>query len=259
MDEWNWSNGIDAIWRGRYRILLVTALAAILTGAVVMAIPRSYEAAVVVRIGRVMGDPLEDAARLAARSDENRGVMVRPAGVSGDGAVFGSADQARPLTIRITARDADRGQAIRTAAETAAAIVAEHESRYRQLLERHTRYRDELARQIATLQLEVGRVEASPSGAREGRSSDASGPAVARAVKQRALIEYLREFHKTDVALASTEQTRVIGEAAVPPSGVRPRRAMTVLAGAASGMLLAIFWAVASDSRHRGDARQPGR
>ena len=43
-DAWDWFDGLVSIWRARYVIIGATALAGLLTAAVMLVTPRSYQA-----------------------------------------------------------------------------------------------------------------------------------------------------------------------------------------------------------------------
>jgi uncharacterized protein involved in exopolysaccharide biosynthesis len=70
--------------------------------------------------------------------------------------------------------------------------------------------------------------------------------------KQTQLLGFLREQRDLDLNLTvHSEMTRVLAEPGVPRSRIRPRRTITTVGGAATGGLLAVFWAVAWDARRR--------
>jgi uncharacterized protein involved in exopolysaccharide biosynthesis len=268
-NSWDWFDGLESIWRARYVIVGATLLAGLLTAAVMLVTPRSYQAVAALRVGKVMDRVLVDPLHVAfAINSDSIGGRLRQAGVTDrsaeqladavsaivDSQVIGNAT-VTSLVVSVEARGRTVEEAKRLALAASQVIIDEHRPRYDASMKRVGEFREQLESQVAAIRGEITEVEAAVRSFRSNPSVAAPAILLMRAQleeKQTQLLGFLREQRDLDLNLTvNSEMTRVLAEPAVPRSRIRPRRTITTLGGAAMGGLLAVFWAVAWDARRR--------
>jgi uncharacterized protein involved in exopolysaccharide biosynthesis len=267
--QWDWFDGVSSIWRTRYVIVGATILAGLLTAAVVLVVPRSYQAVATIRIGKVMDRVLVDPLHVGfAINSDSIGGRLRQAGVTDrtpeelaeavsavvETQVMGSATVTSPI-VSIVASGRTAEAAKRLSLAVAQIIIDEHQPRYNASMKRVGEFREQLQSQVAAIREEIADVEAALRAFRGNPSVAAPAILLMRAQleeKQTQLLTFMREQRDLDLNLTvNSEMTAVVAEPVIPRSRIRPRRTITTLGGAAAGGLLAVFWAVARDTRRR--------
>jgi uncharacterized protein involved in exopolysaccharide biosynthesis len=275
-NTWDWLDGLGSLWRARYPIVGATMASGVLTAGVVLMMPRSYHAVATIRVGRVMDRVLADPLHVAvALNSDSIGGRLRQAGFTdrspeklaeavsaGVGTlVVGTNTVASPI-VSIDAAAPTVDGAKRLALGVAQIVVDEHTKRYAASVERLSVFREQLQAQVTSITAEIADVEAGLKAFRANPTVAAPAILLMRAQleeKQTQLLGFLREQRDFDLNLTvNSEKTTIMADPLVPPSRIRPRRTMTTLAGAASGGLLAVFWAVARDARRRRGATGAG-
>jgi uncharacterized protein involved in exopolysaccharide biosynthesis len=268
-NHWDWLDGLDSIWRARYLVAAATLLAGMLTAAVMLVAPRSYLAVVTLRVGKVMDHLLVDPTHVASEiNSESIGVRLRNAAITGRTPEdLGNAVSARvgaqipgPTTlaspfVAVEARGRTGEEAKRLSMAVAQIVIDEHRPRYDTAMKRVGEYREQLQSQVVAIRGEIAEIE---SAVRTFRTSPTVGPPAVLLMraqleeKETQLLAFLREQRDLDINVTvNSEMTRVLAEPSVLAARTRPRRTMTTVAGAATGGVLAVFWALALDARRR--------
>jgi hypothetical protein len=134
-------------------------------------------------------------------------------------------------------------------------IVDDHQRRFDVWMARLGVFREQIDRQIAAARSDIAEIDAALKDFRTKPTVSAPAVLLMRAQleeKQTQLLGFMREQRDLDLNLTvQSERTVIVAEPLLPRDRMRPRRTVTTLAGAVSGFVLAVLWAVASDSGRR--------
>jgi hypothetical protein len=267
--EWNWLDGLDVLWRSRYMVIAAALGAGVLTAVVVLLIPRTYGAVATLKVGRVMDRLIVDPLGVSVEiGDSSMGSRLAKAGFTGRtpeqlARDVGAAVRAQVVGnttspsqfITVTANGDSPESAKRLVLAAAQVIVDDHRKRFDVWMARLGVFREQIDRQIAAARSDIAEIDAALKDFRTRPTVSAPAVLLMRAQleeKQSQLLGFLREQRDLDVNLTvQSERTVVVADPLVPKDRMRPRRTITTLAGAVSGFVLAVLWAVASDARRR--------
>jgi uncharacterized protein involved in exopolysaccharide biosynthesis len=270
--EWAWLDGIEAIWRARYLVIAAALGAGVLTAVVVLLIPRTYVAVATLKVGKVtdrlIADPLGVSVEIgdisigsrlakAGFTDRTPEEFARDVAAAVRVQVIGNTTTPSQF-VTVTANGDSPESAKRLVLAAAQVIVDDHQKRFDAWMTRLGVFREQIDRQIAAARSDIAEIDAALKDFRTKPTVSAPAVLLMRAQleeKQSQLLGFLRELRDLDVNLTvQSERTVVVADPLVPKDRMRPRRTITTLAGAVSGFVLAVLWAVGSDAR-----RRPGR
>lgn len=266
-DEWSWMDGLFAIWRYRYQIVLATVATGILTAGVMMVIPRSYESVLTLKIGRVLDRPLDEPLQVATLiNSPSIGSRLRAAGTTAFkaevyddlvAAEVASAPpgMALPPLVTVLGRGTTVPEAKQLALSAAAIVIEEHNRRFDETLAWQRNYRRQLQAQIDAIRTDLADVEAGLRTFRMKPTVEAPAILLMRSQleeKQSQLLAFERELRDVDISMtANSERTRMLGEPLVPLTRIKPRRTMTTIMATAAAGVLSVCLAVVWDARRR--------
>ncbi len=267
--EWNWLDGLDVLWRARYMVIAAALGAGVLTAVIVLLIPRTYGAAATIHVGKVMdrliADPLNVAVEIgdgstgsrlarAGFSDQTPEDLAQAVSAAVRVQAVGPATTPSPF-ITVMAEGDSPDYAKRLARVAAQLIVDDHNAKFDAWMARLGVFREQIDRQIAAARSDIAEIDTALKDFRTRPTVSAPAVLLMRAQleeKQTQLLNFMREQRDLDLNLTvHSERTVMVAEPLLPRDRMRPRRTVTTLAGAVSGFVLAVLWAVANDARRR--------
>lgn len=258
-DGYTWQE-LGAAVLGRWRLVLVNALVAgILAAGIVLLVPRTHVALLSLRVGKVATLLLDDPATVAlwVRSDMFSATLARQLGEKEPDDFLGTvtafaehidtgSQRIASSVITIRAKGKDPDEATRRARAALAMVSAEHDRRYRVLMDQNRQYADRLTAQIEIVRAELREVEAGLKEFRRNPTVAAPAVLLMRAQleeKQTQLMGFIKELRDIELGLLGhSEPTRALGEPVTPRRLVSPRRTLTVAAVTMTAGFFTVAW-----------------
>src|SRR5262245_9238441 len=162
-DEIRLDRSVRAVWRAKWLILAGIILAAAITAFLGFREAPIHTANVLLRVGRVWKEPLEDPyvtsetansagflTELAAAQGLRPGSLKR--GIRAEPVTAGPPRSAYPILVRITASTESSDESIRLAGQVAEALVARHKKKYDEAIAPHLELQHRLETRYSELQ-----------------------------------------------------------------------------------------------------------
>jgi hypothetical protein len=211
----------QAIWRGRWIIIIGTLLAAALTAYLGFSKPTIHTASALIEVGRVWKEPLEDiyATAETANSDGfiqrlSTKIGVKPnqlkRSVRAEAVMAGPRRARYPILVRVTATTEDGNESVRLAQAVADEIVTRHDELFKAAIAPHLNRK----RQLEERQKQL--------------SQDAMPASRELAIKLETEID---EINANTTSPTVTEATHLV-EPVVPGGSVRPSPWRTIIVAA---------------------------
>jgi len=245
---------IKVISKRKWLIIIGTFACILTAGLVSLSLPRTYEAVLDLKIGKVWGTPIEDphlvsqkltSEALLARVIEKLDLEISSQGLKG--AVRTSV--LHDSLVRLLARANTPQKATEVVNAVANLVVEEHQDRYERVMTPYYQYEKDLAAQIKKVENNISAMEATLSHLQKDPQTNAPTVILLQAQleeKEARLVGFVRELrdvHISNYSLMKSSMTQVENPPVKPESPVSPRKKRIVLIAGVLGGIVALFMA----------------
>jgi len=253
-DEVTLYDYIKVVRKRKWLIVIGTCACILTAGLVSLSLPKTYEAVLDLRIGKVWGTPIADN-HLVSQKLSSEALLVKV--IEKLGPEISSQSLRGTLRtsvlpgglVRLVARANTPPEAVKVVNAVATLVVEEHQDRYDRAMAPYYQYEKDLAGRIKKVESHISGMKATLSHLQKDPQTSAPAVILLQAQleqKEAQLVGFVRELRDVNInnhSLMKSHMTQIENPPVEPESPVAPRKKRIVLIAGVLGGMVALFMA----------------